>query len=125
MNEDGPRYPGWRVAGASALGVFLASILAYSFSVLVKPLQAEFSWTREAISRAYGAMAVTSALGSPLVGRLLDRFRPSRIIVASLTIVGALFASLSLLGASVWHLYVVFGCIGATVAGTTALAYSR
>src|SRR5262245_51203877 len=105
MIEDELRYPGWRVAGASALGVFLASILAYSFSVLLKPLQAEFGWTREAISRAYGVMAIMSAIGSPVIGRLLDRFGSSRIIVACLVVVGALFGSLSLLRASTAQLY--------------------
>lgn len=36
--ENDPRYQGWRVAGASGVGVFFASILVYSVAVLVKPL---------------------------------------------------------------------------------------
>src|SRR5262245_60471615 len=125
MDEGSLRYPGWRVAAASALGVFLASILAYSFSVLLKPLAGEFSWTREQISRAYGVMAVMSALASPIIGQLLDRFGPRRIIVTSLIGVGAAFASLSLMSVRLAQLYAVFAFIGAIVGGTTALAYSR
>src|SRR5262245_29341743 len=108
VSEDSLLHTGWRVAAASALGVFLASLLAYSFSVLLKPLAAEFGWTREEIARAYGAMAVMSALSSPLVGHLLDRFGPRPILVACISAVGAAFASLALLTNSLWHFYLIF-----------------
>jgi len=36
MNEDSLGYPGWRVAG---MEFSLASVLAYWFSVLLKPLE--------------------------------------------------------------------------------------
>lgn len=125
VDEGSLRYPGWRVAVASGLGVFLVSILAYAFSVLLKPLEAEFGWSRQAISSAYAVMAVTSALAAPLVGRWLDRFGPRRVMVPCLVVVGGAFASLTLLTARLWHLYLVFAVIGAAVVGVTALGYSR
>jgi MFS family permease len=125
VDENGARYPGWRVAGASALGVFFASLLAYAFAVLLKPLAQEFSWSREAIASAYGIMAVVSAVAAPVVGRLLDRFGPRRVIVPCLIVASCAFASLTTLTARLWHLYLVFGTIGAVVGGTTSLAYSR
>src|SRR5262245_22807639 len=112
VQEDSPRYAGWRVAAASGLGVFLASLLAYSFSILLKPLAAEFAWSRRSISTAYAIMAVTSALAAPLHGRLLDRFGPRRVMLPCLAVVGVTFASLAALTASLWHLYLVFAIIG-------------
>jgi MFS family permease len=125
VDENSARYPGWRVAAASGLGVFFASLLAYAFAILLKPLAQEFSWSREAIASAYGVMAVVSAASAPLVGRLLDRFGPRRVIVPCLIVASSAFASLAALTADLWRLYLVFGVIGAVVGGTTSLAYSR
>ena len=57
------RYEGWRVAGAASVGVFVsfASLLVYTFGVLLKPLAEEFSWSREAVSAAFGIAAMTVA----------------------------------------------------------------
>ena len=45
-------YYGWRVVLAACLGVMagFGSLFVYTFSVFVKPLDAEFGWSREAIS---------------------------------------------------------------------------
>jgi hypothetical protein len=50
VDESSVRYPGWRVAGASAVGVFVsfASLLVYTFGIFLKPMADEFSWSREA-----------------------------------------------------------------------------
>lgn len=50
-DETNPRYEGWRVAIASGVGVFVgfASLLIYTFSILLKPLADEFHWSREEI----------------------------------------------------------------------------
>lgn len=125
--ETSLRYPGWRVAGASAVGVFVsfASLLVYTFGVLLKPLSEEFSWSRESVSAAFGIAAMTVAVCSPPLGYLLDRYGPRRIIVPSIAIFGGAFASLSLLTAHLWHLYAVFFVLGIVGNGTAQMAYSR
>ena len=105
------------MAAASAVGVFVsfASLLVYTFGVFLKPLAEEFSWSREAVSAAFGIAAMTVALCSPPLGYLLDRVHPRRIIVPCLAVFGCAFASLSLLTPHLWHLYavfVVFGIVG-------------
>ena len=82
-DESSPRYEGWRVAAASAVGVFVsfASLLVYTFGVFLKPIAEEFGWSREAVSAAFGIAAMTVAVCSPPLGYLLDRSRPRRIIV--------------------------------------------
>jgi predicted MFS family arabinose efflux permease len=126
-NEDAPGYPGWRVTFASATGVFVgfASLLVYTFGVLLKPLAAEFSWSRQAVSLAFGFAAMSVAATSPIIGVLLDRYGPRRVILPCLTVFGCAFASLSLLTPRIWHLYAVFTVLGMVGNGTAQMAYSR
>jgi len=92
-------YYGWRVVLAACLGVMagFGSLFVYTFSVFVKPLAAEFGWSREAISSGFAIAAVTLGVISPLLGRWIDRFGPRRIILVCMTIYVCAIASLSLL----------------------------
>ena len=126
-SENVLSYEGWRVAGASAVGVFVsfASLLVYTFGILLKPLTEEFGWSREQVSAAFGIAAMTVAVCSPPLGYLLDRHSPRRIIVPCLIVFGCAFASLSLLTPRLWHLYAVFFVLGVVGNGTAQMAYSR
>ena len=126
-NEENLRYPGWRIALASALCVFVsfASLLVYTFGVFLKPLAGEFHWSREAISAAFGVAALSVAACSPFIGMLLDRFPARRIFLPCLTIFGCSLASLALLTPHLQHLYAVFMILGIVGNGTAQLAYSR
>jgi MFS family permease len=74
------RYPGWRVAAASSAWVLVsfASLLVYTFAIFLKPLAAELSWSREAVSASFGVAALAIAACSPPLGWLLDRFELAR-----------------------------------------------
>ena len=125
--EDRPTYEGWRVAIASGACVFVsfASLLVYTFGVFLKPLAEEFSWSREAVSAAFGIAAMTVAVVSPLLGLLFDRLHPARVIVPCMITFGLAFASLGLLTPHLWHLYAVFFVFGLVANGTAQMAYSR
>jgi sugar phosphate permease len=127
LTEHSIRYPGWRVAIASSACVFVsfASLLVYTFGIFLKPLAAEFGWSRQAISAAFGLAALAVAACSPPLGLLLDRYPARRIILPCLAIFGLAFASLSLLTRHLWHLYAVFIVLGIVGNGTAHLAYSR
>ena len=120
-------YYGWRVALAACLGVMagFGSLFVYTFSVFVKPLAAEFGWSREAISSGFAIAAVTLGLCSPLLGRWIDRFGPRRIILICMTIYGCAMASLSLLRSGLWQLYLTCFVLGVVGNGAAHLAYSR
>ncbi len=120
-------YEGWRVAIAASVGVFVsfASLLVYTFGVLLKPLAEEFAWSRESVSAAFGIAAMTVAVCSPPLGYLFDRVRPTRIIVPCLIVFGVAFASMSLLTPHLWHLYAIFFVLGVVGNGTAQMAYSR
>jgi MFS family permease len=126
-DEGDPRYEGWRVAGASAAGVFVsfASLFVYTFGIFLKPWTEEFGWSRESVSTAFGIAAMTVAVCSPPLGHLLDRVSPARVVVPCLVVFGLAFASLSLLTPNIWHLYAVFFVLGVVGNGTAQMAYSR
>jgi len=87
--------------------------------------EAEFAWSRQAISSAFGFAALAVAACSPLLGLLLDRFPARRIILPCLTVFGTAFASLAWLRPHLWQLYAVFLVLGMVGNGTAYLAYSR
>jgi MFS family permease len=112
---------------AAFLGVMVSfgSLFVFTFSVFLKPLSAEFGWSRESVSAAFGIAAMSVAATSPLLGRLLDRHGPRPVILPCMTIYGLAFASLSLLSASLAHLYAVFLLMGIVGNGTTQMGYAR
>jgi MFS family permease len=126
LNEHSFRYPGWRVALASAGAVFFsfASLLVYTFGVFLKPVTLEFHWSRQAASMAFGFAALCVALCSPALGAMLDRVAPRRVLIPCFLIFGTTFASLSLLSNHLWHLYLAFIVLGIVGNGTAHLAYS-
>jgi MFS family permease len=105
--------------------VSFASLLVYTFAIFLKPLAAEFGWSREAVSAAFSIAALAVAACSPPLGWLLDRYPARRIILPCLAVFGCAFASLSLLTRHLWHLYAIFMILGMVGNGTAHLAYSR
>lgn len=124
-SENDLRYEGWRVAGASSLGVVVASIFVYAFAVLLGPISSEFGWSRQSVAAAYSTMAAVSALCAPWLGALLDRYGPRRVAVPCVAVCGLGIVSLAALTPSRTHLYSVFAVMGVAALGTSALAYSR
>jgi MFS family permease len=120
-------YYGWRVVLAACLGVMagFGSLFVYTFSVLVKPLAAQFGWSREAISSGFAIAAVTLGVCSPLLGRWIDRFGPRRIILICMTVYVCGIASLSLLHFGLWQFYITCFVLGVVGNGAAHLAYSR
>jgi MFS family permease len=125
-NESSWRYAGWRVACASALGVFVSfgSLLVFTFGVFLKPIAAEFGWSRESVSSAFGIAALAVALCSPAIGMLVDRHGARRMILPCITVFSAAFASLGLLTGKLGALYGTFLVLGIVGNGTTQLAYA-
>ena len=126
-NEGTIRYPGWGVAAAAFVGVMtsFAPIVPYTFSLFLNPLHEALGWGRESIDGAFGLAAITVALVSPLIGMLLDRFPPRRIILPSIVVFAAGLASLSRLGSSVGQFYLTFFVLGVVANGTAQFAYTR
>jgi MFS family permease len=120
-------YYGWRVVLAACLGVMVGfgSLFVYTFGVFMKPLGAEFGWSREAISRGFGFAAIMVAICSPTIGQWLDRYGPRSIILPCMTVFGCGIASLALLRPHLWQFYATCILLGMVGNGAAHLAYSR
>jgi MFS family permease len=105
--------------------VSFGSLLVFTFGVFLKPLSAEFGWSREAISSAFGFAALSVAISSPRIGQLLDRYGPRGVIIPCMMIFGAGIGSLAFLTPHLWHLYAVFVVLGLIGNGSTQMGYSR
>ncbi len=126
-HESTLRYAGWSIAAAAFVGVMtsFAPIVPYTFSLFLNPLHAAFGWRREAMTGSFALAAITVALVSPLIGMLLDRFPPRRIILPSILIFALALASLSRLGPDIRRLYITFFILGLVANGTAQFAYAR
>lgn len=120
-------YRGWLVVAAAFCGVMVSfgSLLVFTFGIFLKPLSAEFGWSRESISTAFGIAAMTVAACSPVLGRLLDRYGARPVVLCCMAVFGLAFGSLSLMTANLIHLYAVFFVLGVVGNGTTQMGYSR
>jgi MFS family permease len=127
LEESHLGYYGWRVVLAASLGVMggFGSLFVYTFAVFVKPLSAQFGWSREQISTGFAIAAVTLGVVSPFLGRWLDRFTPRRIILLCVTVFGCAITSLSLLRGAVSQFYATCFVLGIVGNGAAHLAYSR
>ncbi len=125
--ESSIHYAGWAVLGAAFVGVLVsfAPIVPYTFSLFLDPLHAAFGWKREAMGGAFALAAITVAVVSPLIGILLDRFPPRRIILPAILAFAVALASLSRLGPHIAQFYVTFLVLGLAANGTAQFAYTR
>ncbi len=127
VDESSPRYAGWAVTGAAFTGVMVsfAPIVPFTFSLFLAPLHAAFGWKREALSAAFALAAITVALVSPLIGLLLDRFPPRRILLPAIVIFAIALWSLHGLGPSIGRFYFTYFVLGVAANGTAQFAYTR
>jgi len=125
--ENSIRYPGWGVLAAAFTGVMVsfAPIVPYTFSLFLDPLHAAFGWKREAMGGAFALAAITVAFVSPLIGILLDRFPPRRIILPGILVFAVGLATLSRMTPYIVQFYATFFVIGLVANATAQFAYTR
>jgi predicted MFS family arabinose efflux permease len=79
---DGGR-SAWIVAVGAAVGLTVCFGPAFiaSFGLYVKPIAAEFGWSRTQVSAIYALVSVIGAVGTPFLGFALDRYGSRSIVV--------------------------------------------
>jgi hypothetical protein len=62
----------WWVVGGSFIGCGVDNgvVMAFTFGLFLKPVAAEFGWSRAQVAAALAMAGVTSALSSPIWGKL-------------------------------------------------------
>lgn len=120
----GGYFYGWVVVVVGGLLTFLGTgFYSYSRGVFLPSLAEELAdGSRFAIAMGFSLAAVTNAVISPFLGRLLDRHSPKHVILIG---IGVVFASYLLLAITqnLWQFYLVVGVgmgIGMACMGTLA-----
>ncbi len=74
----------WPIVLAAAAGYAVASIISYSSSLFIQPLQDEFGWSRAQIMSGHSISALAGAIFAPFTGLAVDRFGPRRLGIAAI-----------------------------------------
>ena len=88
-------YGWWIVLACSLLTCYGAGIFYYGFSAFVQPMAKDLGWSMALISGAFSLQRLETGVAAPLVGFLLDRFGPRKLVVSGAILMGAGFIYLS------------------------------
>ncbi|MGV7927786.1 MAG: OFA family MFS transporter [Spirochaetota bacterium] len=93
------------VFGSTTCGALL-----YAWSVFIRPLNAEFGWSRADIALAFAIACLIFGLMTFPAGRLSDRFGPRIVVLVGAVILGVGF-TISGFITEKWHLYITYGVV--------------
>jgi MFS family permease len=114
-------HPAWIVLGALTLCLLASTGVRSVFGVYIKPMEAEFGWSRGALSMAAAISLLLLGATGPFAGRLADHWGPRTVIVLSLTLLG-LGSIASAFVQNLWQVYLTAGVLMAVGAGGAALS---
>ncbi|MBW1799838.1 MAG: MFS transporter [Deltaproteobacteria bacterium] len=105
-------YYGWWIVLITFYSTLIFSgCIYFSFSLFVKPLQAEFGWDRSTIMAAFTFLFLSLGFSSPIAGRAVDRYGPKVVMTLGTMIAAFGFLSLFLL-TTLPHYYISYFIIG-------------
>jgi sugar phosphate permease len=81
-------YGWWIVGSSSLLQLLTGGFVTLGFTAFFEPIADEFGWSYTQISLAASLRGLEAGLLAPLVGFLIDRWGPRRLVFAGITITG-------------------------------------
>ncbi|HNY63969.1 MAG TPA: OFA family MFS transporter [Deltaproteobacteria bacterium] len=102
--------PRWVPLIGGILGSTTCGLLLYAWSVFIKPLSAEFGWTRAEIAMAFAICALVFGLTTFVAGKLSDRYGPRIVVLAGSVILCAGFILSGFIHSKA-QLYLTYGLI--------------
>ena len=103
-----PFFYGWVIVGTAILGMTLIYGTRHSFSVFFPPILDEFGWSRGSTAIMLSLNLLVYGLVAPLAGTLGDRWKPRRVMVTGVVIVGLATAGCAFAN-ELWQFYLLFG----------------
>lgn len=118
---------GWRVVLGAFIGIGggFASLYFYTAGLFIKPMAAEFGWTRGEASASALSFMIGNTLALPVAGRLVDRYGELPIALLSGLALSLAFAMLGFLTAGLASFLLLVLILTVTSAGSNAVSYNR
>lgn len=98
----------WVVLGCSLCMMVGGGLSFWALGIYVRPLEAEFGWSRAAISGATSVMFLVGGITGPFVGMAVDRWGVRWPIVLGAAFLCLVYLMLARLD-SLWQFYALFG----------------
>jgi MFS family permease len=117
----------WRVLLAAFIGISVgvSSIYFYSIGIFMKPLAAEFGWTRADSSLGALIGTIFAAIMVIPTGWLVDRFGSTKVALISLVLLALSFFALSRFTMDLTSYLVIISIMSMLTAGSTPLPFTR
>ena len=112
-------YYGWIIVGIAFLSMVFWFGIRSVFSVFYAELLEEFAWSRGGAAGVQATALITYTIMAPVIGTLIDRFGPRRVIVPGIIILSLGLFLCSLIQ-TLAQFYLFFGVIAAI--GLTSIA---
>jgi MFS family permease len=100
----------WLMLGGAFAAFTISAGLMHSYAVFLVAFIEEFRWSRAETSIAYAVSQLVAGASSPLVGALVDRLGPRRLLLlgGSLMVLGLLGSSLI---SALWQIILLYGVV--------------
>jgi MFS family permease len=114
MSERAGRKGAAGVAIAATIGnmVGITPAISATFGVFLIPIASDFHWPRAWVSGVLGLISLVSAFIYPVVGRMMDRYGPRRMLIAGNLAFAATVALLATSTPNVYQFYFLFALVG-------------
>jgi len=112
---------GWFILAAAFLIVAVGYSMRYSFSVFYAEILNEFGWSRAETAAAFSISLLVYGISSPIMGTLVDRFGPKRVLVSGASLLAVGLLAMSQMN-NIWLFYFLFGIVMAV--GINSLGFA-
>jgi MFS family permease len=103
-------YGWWIVLSTSIICMIGYGTWLYSFGVFLKPMCAEFGWTRAMTAGAYSLRSIEGGVAAPIVGWAVDKYG-ARIVIAIGAIISGFGFVMMYFIESLFGFYVIYGIV--------------
>jgi sugar phosphate permease len=100
-------YGWWVVTGCFLIALYIGGVVYYGFTAVFEPITDEFGWSYAQVSLAASLRGLETGLLAPIMGLLVDRWGPRRLLFFGITVVSVSLMLLSRVN-SLGTFYAVF-----------------
>ncbi len=118
---------GWFIIAAAMIGcgAGASSLPFYSFGLFMQSMQRDFGWTRADITAALLFKSLALAALAPVIGWVIDRYSPRKVVLTSVILFSAILLGLSQMNGTLFQFYFLYSILMVLGGGTTPILYTR